>query len=80
MQVACCPMRIQVNVNRSTVRASFYIPEATHYNKYPDGKQFVSEAHRPQSNVFVVGETVALHQGWCEGALETVQDVIHDLT
>ena len=44
------------------------------------GKQFVSEAHRPQSNVFVVGETVALHQGWCEGALETVQDVIHDLT
>jgi len=63
---------------------SFYFNEGTHYNlplsgEYSDRKAFVKVAHRPSPKLFVVGEAVALHQGWCEGALETVQDVINEI-
>jgi hypothetical protein len=49
----------------------------THYNKplrakYKNRAEFIRIAQRPAKNIYVVGEVVALHQGWVEGALESV--------
>jgi hypothetical protein len=49
----------------------------THYNKplrakYKNRAEFIRIAQRPVQNIYVVGEVVALHQGWVEGALESV--------
>ena len=63
---------------------SYYWSVGTHYNKplsdkYKDRYDFIEHAQRPlgmDRNVYVVGEVVALHQGWCEGALESVENII----
>jgi len=57
-----------------------YWPIGTHYNKvlrkqYADRYEFVEKAQHPMPGVYVVGEVVALHQGWVEGALESVNEI-----
>lgn len=37
-------------------------------------QQFIREAQHPMKDILVVGEMVALNQGWVEGALESVRD------
>lgn len=59
----------------------FYWPNGTHYYKPLDERfttrhEFIKRAQHPHPNVVVVGEMVALHQGWVEGALESVERVI----
>ena len=59
----------------------FYWPIGTHYYEplhgpYKNRREFVKEAQHPMTNVFVVGEAVSMHQGWVEGALESVEAVI----
>ena len=56
----------------------FYWPIGTHYyqplsNEYKNRKDFIDEAQHPLPNILVVGEVVALNQGWTQGALESVQ-------
>ena len=63
---------------------SYYWSVGTHYNKplsnkYKDRYDFIEHAQRPfgmDKQVYVVGEVVALHQGWCEGALESVVNIL----
>jgi hypothetical protein len=49
----------------------------THYYKplpQPLGrKEFIHWAQHPEPNIYVVGESVSLNQGWVEGALESVE-------
>lgn len=52
-----------------------------YYDPLPEGyasrRAFVQAAQRPCANVFVVGEMVSLnHQGWVEGCLESVDQVL----
>ena len=52
----------------------------THYFKpltqeFHTRSEFIKAAQHPEKNVLVVGEMVALHQGWVEGALESVEKV-----
>jgi hypothetical protein len=52
----------------------------THYfdplqKQYATRQDFIKVAQHPSPNVWVVGEAVALHQGWVEGALESVHAV-----
>lgn len=51
----------------------------THYyspidhNKYKNRKQFIKKIQYPEKNIYVVGEMVALDQGWVEGTLSSVE-------
>lgn len=56
----------------------YYHAAGTHYNDSGLHKHGYSSAmvQRPLPNVFVVGEAVSNQQGWVEGALESVDQVI----
>jgi hypothetical protein len=60
---------------------SFYWSTGTHYYKpliasYPTRDEFIAEAQHPVDGILVVGEVVSKHQGWVEGALESVDLVV----
>jgi hypothetical protein len=58
----------------------FYWPIGTHYyeplllsSEYKNRVDFIKKAQNPMNGVVVVGEVVALKQGWVEGALDSVE-------
>lgn len=60
---------------------ALYFPVGTHYNaplpdSYPSRAAFHEEALHPTPRISVIGEAVSRHQGWVEGALETVDEVL----
>jgi hypothetical protein len=61
---------------------SYYWHIGTHYYKpldqttYATRKEFIDIAQHPANNIFVVGEVVSRNQGWIEGALQSVNDVL----
>lgn len=57
----------------------FYWKNGTHYYKplapeFKNRQEFIRTAQHPCKNVLVVGEMISIHQGWVEGALESVHD------
>jgi len=60
----------------------FYWPIGTHYyepldrEKYKNRPDFIRKAQHPEPCMLVVGEAVSRRQGWSEGALESVEDVL----
>jgi hypothetical protein len=61
---------------------SYYWPIGTHYykplsNSYKNRKEFIHTAQHPMSNILVVGEMISTHQGWVEGALESVDKTVN---
>ncbi len=70
-----------------------YLERGTHYftpmdEKYGTRKQHIAHLQsprrptrpqRPTREVYVAGEAVSAHQGWCEGALESVENVISEI-
>jgi hypothetical protein len=62
----------------------FYWKVGTHYykplnKKYKSRKDFIDKCQNPQKNVFVVGEMISRNQGWTQGALESVNNIIDKL-
>ena len=61
---------------------SFYWPIGTHYYKplnlelYKDRDEFIDIAQHPEKGVLVIGEVVSKNQGWSEGALDSVKEVL----
>jgi hypothetical protein len=56
----------------------FYWPIGTHYyeplsSEYKNRVEFIKKAQNPMNGIVVVGEVVALDQGWVEGALDSVE-------
>lgn len=57
----------------------------THYykpldtDKYKNRQEFIYTSQRPYKNIFVVGEVVSLNQGWVEGALMSVKNIINEI-
>lgn len=41
--------------------------------------KFIHQAQRPYKHIWVVGEVVSLHQGWVEGALQSVESILTDV-
>jgi hypothetical protein len=39
----------------------------------------IATAQHPTNSIIVVGEAVALHQGWVEGALESVEAALESV-
>jgi hypothetical protein len=59
----------------------YYWPIGTHYyeplsQNYANRDEFVYKAQHPENGVLVVGEAVSRYQGWVEGALESVKNVL----
>jgi len=60
----------------------FYWTVGTHYfgpldtRVFSTREEFLKKAQHPMPGMLIVGEAVSLHQGWVEGALESVRKVI----
>jgi hypothetical protein len=59
----------------------FYWDIGTHYytpirGGFKNRKEFCDIAQCPEENIRVVGEMISMNQGWTEGALESVENVI----
>ena len=73
---------LDAGVLHMTASRAYYWNAGTHYydplhtSRYASREVFLAAARHPAPRVFVVGECVALHQGWVEGALETVEDTL----
>jgi hypothetical protein len=72
-------LNIPTNTLKITALLDFYWPVGTHYYTpiEPSRRiEFINAIQHPESNMLVVGEVVAVNQGWTEGALESVQRVL----
>ena len=61
---------------------SYYWECGTHYfqplpKEFLSRKNFIIQAQNPTNNLFVVGEMISMHQGWIEGALESVESIFN---
>jgi len=60
----------------------YYWKIGTHYYKplnkhlYSSREQFIDKAQHPEEGILVVGEALSRNQGWTEGALGSVKDVV----
>lgn len=59
----------------------FYWNIGTHYykplnKKYNSREEFIKKCQNPEKNLFVVGELISRNQGWTQGALESVNNII----
>jgi hypothetical protein len=59
---------------------SFYWSIGTHYykplqSKFKSRQAFINKCQNPKKNIYVVGELLSLNQGWCQGALESVENI-----
>ena len=59
----------------------FYWKNGTHYytpltDEFDTRQQFIKKAQHPDPNALIVGEVISLHQGWVEGALESVEQTL----
>jgi len=59
----------------------FYWPIGTHYydplkGDFTNRNDFVNKAQHPEKGMLVVGECVSRYQGWTEGALRSVENVL----
>lgn len=61
---------------------SEYWEIGTHYyepldkKQFKNRKEFIRTAQHPMDGMYVVGELVATNQGWIEGALESVENIL----
>lgn len=67
-------------VNRLYLKGirSFYWTIGTHYyeplhGSYRNRMDFIRHAQHPEKKIVVVGEAVSVHQGWTQGALESIE-------
>ena len=70
---------IKSNIKIKKIK-EFFWKEGTHYytkleNKYKNRKDFIKKAQHPCDNIYVVGEVVALNQGWTNSALLSCNNV-----
>jgi hypothetical protein len=61
---------------------NYYWPIGTHYyeplkrEQFHNREDFIYRVQHPEKGILVVGEAVSRHQGWVEGALESVEAVL----
>lgn len=74
---------LNLNTLKIIAITDFYWPIGTHYyepldlTKYNNRPEFIREAQHPEPGILVVGEDVSRRQGWTEGALESVTNVLN---
>jgi hypothetical protein len=75
-------LKIEEGILKINALLDFYWPIGTHYYEplkgpYKNRTAFINAAQHPDKNILVVGEVVSKHQGWVEGALESVEAVLN---
>ena len=60
---------------------AYYWKCGTHYyepldNSFSSRIKFINKAQNPEKNIYVVGEAVSRQQGWIEGALSSVDNIL----
>jgi len=83
----CHIMEQSLGIPKDTLKLltmkSFYWDIGTHYfkplEKYKTRAEFIEAAQHPIKDIWVVGEAVSFHQGWTEGALESVEQVVRNI-
>lgn len=72
-----------INKNSLKILAikDFYWPIGTHYfeplkGNFRNRKDFLNKAQHPEKCLLIVGEVVSDYQGWIEGALQSVDNVL----
>ena len=82
----CRELEKTLNLNDKSLKLeaikSFYWEIGTHYykplpEKYKSRKEFIKLCQNPKKNIFVVGELLSTNQGWTQGALESVENIIN---
>jgi len=83
--VFCRLLETAIGITKNTLKItsvrSYYWPLGTHYyeplgSEFHSREEFVYRAQHPQDGILVVGEAVSRYQGWVEGVLESVEDVL----
>jgi protoporphyrinogen oxidase len=75
----------ELPLNITAIR-DYYWNDGTHYyspihrTDYKTRPEFIRKAQHPMPGMVVVGEVVSRHQGWVEGALESVDVIMKDIT
>ena len=69
------------NALKITSLLDFYWSVGTHYytplkGNFKNRAEFIREAQHPTPGMLIVGEMIALNQGWVEGALDSVNKVV----
>lgn len=77
-------LNLQKNTLKLVAIKSFYWDIGTHYykplnKKYKDRKEFINKSQTPDKNLFVIGEMISRNQGWVQGALESVNNILNKL-
>lgn len=73
---------IQIGTLELTAIKAYYWSIGTHYykpldkSKYISREKFIYKAQRPEKGIIVVGEVVSRNQGWVEGALKSVKNIL----
>jgi hypothetical protein len=83
--VLCRLLEIALEITPNTLEledmVDFYWEIGTHYftplkGNFKNRKEYCDIAQCPEENIRVVGELISMNQGWVEGALESVDNVI----
>lgn len=83
--VLCNIIEKSLNLELNTLKLikikGYYWKTGTHYYEpigkmFKNRKEFINIAQHPHKNMAIVGEVVSIHQGWVEGALESVETAI----
>ena len=74
-------LNLQMNTLELIIIKGYYWETGTHYyepigNTFKNRKSFIHKAQHPHKNMLIVGEVISSHQGWVEGALESVENAI----
>ena len=62
----------------------YYFDIGTHYynhlrEPFKNRSDFIKKAQRPFDNIFIVGEMISINQGWVEGSLESVENILQEV-
>ena len=67
--------------------APYIIPQDSIYPSYPPKDIFLSADHKIKTNhnlnkkgkIYYINNDISLFQGWCEGCIEIVDELLHNL-
>jgi hypothetical protein len=59
-----------------TIGTHFYYPLNERWNSRPE---FIKDVQTGLKDIFIIGEMISLHQGWTEGALQSVESILHSI-
>ena len=61
------------------VGTHYYSPMKQNSQRFKNRNEFCKHLQRPTNDISVVGEAVSMKQGWVEGALESVDNIIREV-